>query len=357
MPVELEHRVSKEILVENSEPAIVNFKHFGNFSCAGQTLQNGMTHFRSDDSGYIAYQKFGKQRFVLGDPVIAADRFEEILKAYLSKYPFSSFVQCSKKTALILKSQGYYVTPIGVESLLPLPFRLEGKVRCDIRHLANCSERTGLKIRELEIPQLRSSWLRSTFAGLTNGAVRFPGELRFLAVSGLTLEVSGSRLFAGFDNNRLVGTSLFYPMYDDRKVIGYSEVVPKRSPAAPKGSRVGILLGAIRQFESEGIKVVSLGLSPFHKVKEIYDGCALCNCVETAKLFEMIYRYGNFSFNYRGLSFHKSRFRGIEKAVYFASNKRFPFVELLKIYKLTTGRWLPPVFKRNVREPNERRTG
>ncbi len=340
----------KDIPIERPQPDVVNFKKFGNFPCAGQTLQKNMTHFRLDDSGYIAYQKLGKDRFIIGDPVIAGDRFEEILSAFLSRYPLSSFVQCSKKTALILKSLGCYLTPLGIETFLELPYRLEGAGRCDIRHLANCAKRAGLKIRELQISQLRGDWLCSTFAGLTNGAVRFSGELKFLAVSSLNEQIPGSRIFAGFDNNRLVGTSLFFPMYDNEKVFGYSEVVPKRNPASPKGTRVGVLLGAIRQFESEGVKVVSLGLSPFYKVKETYDSCSVGNCRESAKLFEMIYKYADISFNYKGLSFHKSRFRGIEKAAYFASKKKLPVAELLKIYRLTTGRWLPPVFKRKVRE-------
>ncbi|MCH7691365.1 MAG: DUF2156 domain-containing protein, partial [candidate division Zixibacteria bacterium] len=182
MPTELANIVFKNILFENPESAVVNFMNFGNFPCAGQTLQNDMTHFRLDESGYIAYQKLGKDRFVIGDPVIAIGRFEEILKTFLSKYPLSSFVQCSKKTALILKSLGYYLTPLGIETLLELPYRLAGAGRCDIRHLANCSERAGLKIRELEVSQLKGNWLRSTFAGLTNGAIRFSGELKFLAV-------------------------------------------------------------------------------------------------------------------------------------------------------------------------------
>ncbi|MCH7946993.1 MAG: DUF2156 domain-containing protein [candidate division Zixibacteria bacterium] len=347
---ELTNAVFRKILAESPQSALANFKNFGNFPCAGQTLQKDMTHFRLDQSGYIAYQKLGKDRFVIGDPVIAEDRFEEILKSFLSKYPHSCFVQCSKKTALILKSLGCYLTPIGIETFLKLPYRLEGAGRCDIRHLANCSERAGLKVRELEISQLRGDFLPATFAGLTNGAIRFPGELKFLAVSSFTEKVVGTRIFAGFDNDGLVGTSLFFPMYENGKVFGYSEVVPKRNPAAPKGTRVGILLGAIRQFESEGIKVVSLGLSPFYKVKELYDSCSLSNCRESAKLFEMIYKYADFSFNYQGLSFHKSRFRGIEKAVYFASKKKLPVTELLKIYRLTTGRWLPPFFKRKVRE-------
>ena len=336
--------------VESPELALLNFKNFGNFPCAGQTLHEDMTHFRLDKSGYIAYQKLGKDRFVIGDPVIAGDRFEEILKAFLSRYPFSSFVQCSKKTALILKSLGCYLTPIGIETFLELPYRLEGAGRCDIRHLVNCSEKAGLKIRELEMSQLRGDCLPSTFAGLTNGAIRFSGELKFLAVSNLNEQVAESRIFAGFDNNKLVGTSLFFPMYKDGKVFGYSEVVPKRNPAAPKGTRVGILLGAIRQFESERLKFVSLGLSPFYKVKESYDACSVSNCRESAKLFEMIYKYDNLSFNYKGLSFHKSRFRGIEKVVYFASKNKLPIAELLKIYRLTTGRWLPPVFRRNVKD-------
>jgi lysylphosphatidylglycerol synthetase-like protein (DUF2156 family) len=111
-------------------------------------------------------------------------------------------------------------------------------------------------------------------------------------------------------------------------------------------------MGALRQFEAEGIKLVSLGLSPFHKVSEKSQACSLCNCRLTARLFEQLYRFGEFSFNYRGLSFHKSRFKGDEKTVYYASRSRLPLAELLRIYKLTTGRWVPPLFKHRIPLPS-----
>jgi lysylphosphatidylglycerol synthetase-like protein (DUF2156 family) len=207
-------------------------------------------------------------------------------------------------------------------------------------------------VREIGEMNMISSQLENTFAGLTNGTVRFAGALSFLAQTYPLESYVGARYFAGFYEKKLIGVSAFNPMYRRGEIVGYSEVVPKRSPLAPKGTRVGILIGALRQFEAEGIKLVSLGLSPFHKVKENNQTCPLSNCRLTARLFEQVYRFGELSFNYHGLSFHKSRFKGDEKTVYYASRSRLPLVELLKIYKLTTSRWVPPLFKHRITLPS-----
>jgi len=40
--------------------------------------------------------------------------------------------------------------------------------------------------------------------------------------------------------------------------------------------------------------------------------------------FKLSARYGNTIYNFKGLSFHKSKYRGVERPLYFASNSLCP---------------------------------
>lgn len=40
--------------------------------------------------------------------------------------------------------------------------------------------------------------------------------------------------------------------------------------------------------------------------------------------FQLSERYGNDIYNFKGLSFHKAKYRGTEKSLYFASNNSMP---------------------------------
>ena len=44
----------------------------------------------------------------------------------------------------------------------------------------------------------------------------------------------------------------------------------------------------------------------------------------TRALCQLSARFGNEIYNFKGLSFHKSRYRGVETPVYYASNSLFP---------------------------------
>jgi lysylphosphatidylglycerol synthetase-like protein (DUF2156 family) len=77
---------------------------------------------------------------------------------------------------------------------------------------------------------------------------------------------------------------------------------------------------AIEKFKPEGVEVVNLCLCPFTKLETgiFSDDFAM------RWFFKISERYGGEIYNFKGLSFHKSKYRGTEKALYFASNSAMP---------------------------------
>jgi lysylphosphatidylglycerol synthetase-like protein (DUF2156 family) len=77
---------------------------------------------------------------------------------------------------------------------------------------------------------------------------------------------------------------------------------------------------AMEKFKPEGKEVLNLNLSPFVKLEQ-----GRFNDDLGSKLFfKLSARYGNDIYNFQGLSFHKSKYRGQEKYLYFASNSFWP---------------------------------
>ena len=77
---------------------------------------------------------------------------------------------------------------------------------------------------------------------------------------------------------------------------------------------------AAEQFKSEGKEVLNLMLAPFAKL----DGGKFNDDWATKLFFRISERYGNSIYNFKGLSFHKAKYRGVEKSLYFASNNPMP---------------------------------
>jgi lysylphosphatidylglycerol synthetase-like protein (DUF2156 family) len=77
---------------------------------------------------------------------------------------------------------------------------------------------------------------------------------------------------------------------------------------------------AMEKFKTEGKETLNLLLAPFVKLD-----CGKYNDDLGAKLFfALSARFGNSIYNFKGLSFHKSKYRGTEKSLYLASNSLFP---------------------------------
>ena len=77
---------------------------------------------------------------------------------------------------------------------------------------------------------------------------------------------------------------------------------------------------AVEQFKPEGKEVLNFCLAPFVKL----EAGRFNDDWGTLKFFQLSERFGNRIYNFKGLAFHKSKYRGVEKSLYFASNNPMP---------------------------------
>lgn len=317
---------------------------YGAFPLAGQLIQSTLQYFKYAD-GFIAFQKAGKDTIVIGDPVCHVSDRSKLIRRFLQFHPSAVFVQVHEQTAEILASQGYYLNAFGVERSLSLPYSIAGNRKGDIRHLYNAGKRNRVLVRELSKQETAQLHLYPICASGSHKKkwLALNKEFTFLSRTSSRNLPEGSRVFGGFINDTLVGYSIFDPIFSKNNLRGYAEVAPKRSRLAPKGTRVTILLEAMHQFHTEGAKKVNLGLSPLDHIKLYDESSRFPYSKITQFMLRLLFTRGNMVFNFKGLAFHKSRFRGEISPVYLASRSEIPLKSLYQIFYLTTGYKVPPL--------------
>ena len=288
-------------------------------------------------NSYISYQSIANHSFVLGDPVGPMNERRSVIKRFIDLSKHTTFVQISESTSKILREFGFLVTPFGVESKINLPFSIEGKEKSDLRLLYNRGIDSGLQFRELSTDDVYNENLQEWQMSEKWQTRKIGSCFSFLGWGEVKVSCPDIRLFGGFINGNLIGFSLFGAIYEDGILKGYTELLSRRTLNATKGTRVFILVEALKQFQHENIEFANLGLSPFKDTNKYQTGSSIV----TSSIFRFLFNYGTIFFNFHGLSFHKSRFRGEESAVHFASKSKLPLLELLRIFRLTTGRWMP----------------
>ena len=302
---------------------------FGSFSVAWSLNQDNLVKFENSH-GFLAYREFQSNCFVLGDPICDDANAKQILEDFIKTKDNICFVQISKKTASLLAELGYYINFFGAESILHLPYSLKGKIKREVRNLHNIAIQKNVIVRELKPSEIIEHQKRFTKNCEYSFLIR-PFHLK---------DQSACRVFGAFLHNQIIGYSVFDPIYLNNKIAGYAESINRRSSNAVKGTRVISLLKAGEIFMQEGIKFINLGLLPFYQIEKQKKTETEFSPI-TDILFKLLYNASPFIHNFKGLSFHKSRYHGYLLPKYFASKKKIPIVQLLHIYKLTTGSYFP----------------
>lgn len=310
---------------------------FGNSSLAYHKLQFDIRPSVFEDRVLISYRRMGDHCYILGDPVGPTEALRPAIGNFLSRNPDSTWIQINQRTADVLDEYGYYINCFGVETKIDLPFSLTGKQKADVRLLCNAAKRNRVTIQEIYDRRL----LFSHNQKLRIGYSRRKRPFSFLARPLEYRDEINTRIFGAYRNNQLVAFSLFDPIYENEKIVGYAESITQRLPDAPKGSRTLVLVEAMKQLHAEGIKRMELGVSPYYKIKEHDQNSPYRKNFLTSVIFRSSYAYGDRFYSFQGLSFYKSRYRGEEQPVYFAGRKDFAVFDLLRIYKITTGTWYP----------------
>ena len=129
------------------------------------------------------------------------------------------------------------------------------------------------------------------------------------------------RKFVAYDRDGRVAGFIFYdPMYRDGKVVGYAANISRCNEKRFGRLATAIHMEAMERFKPEGKEVLNLCLSPFVNLER-----GRFNDDFVARLFfQLSVRYGNEIYNFQGLAFHKSKYRGTERPLYFASNSDWP---------------------------------
>jgi alpha-beta hydrolase superfamily lysophospholipase len=309
-------------------------KQHGREALAYATLQEGMEYFIAP-TGYIAYTTVQHpvlspkpRRITLSDPVCAPQHLPELIRAFLADNPRVAFGVISEACAEVLRSMGFKLNCIGYEPELPIQtYQTKGnwKELDMIKRARNEARREGITIREEHAATLNRQELASISAKWIGSKRINDREIWLYARRPVFDNEEDVRKFVAYDNDGKAAGFVFYdPMYREGKVFGYSANIVRCDEQRFGRLATAVHMEAMEKFKVEGKEVLNLLLAPFVKLDR-----GKYNDDFGAKLFfTLSARFGNSIYNFKGLSFHKSKYRGIEKSLYIASNSLVPSNEI-----------------------------
>ncbi|MCI0535461.1 MAG: DUF2156 domain-containing protein [Verrucomicrobiales bacterium] len=305
-------------------------KQYGRESLAYATLQDGMEYF-VHDKGYVAYTSVRHPVFaprarwmVLSDPICAREDLPAVIDQFLKFRPRTAFVVISEQCADVLRERGFKVNCLGYESELPVQtYQTNGNWKdLDlVKRARNEAKREGIVIREESTERIQQANLSAVSnRWIANKKVN-DREIWIYARRPVFEEEDDVRKFVAYDKEgKAVGFVFYDPMYRDGRVFGYSANISRCDESRYGRLGTAVHMEAMEKWKQEGREVLNLMLAPFVKLDN-----GRFNDDRVVKLFlETSARYGNDIYNFLGLSFHKAKYRGSERPMYFASNRLIP---------------------------------
>lgn len=320
--------VSTEDFHFTFEQRMEYMRKYGSHCMSFSTLQPGMKFFDVPGKGFIAYMRKWGNQMVLSDPICHPDDREALLDAFLARFKRSGFVQITEPVARIIRERyGFYTTQFGIETVLDLEnWSLSGKKKQILRTSLNQARKRGIVIREnpeeTRHHELSREWMATR--KIKNR------EIGFLIRPMVMDHEENTRKFFAYQGDELIGFVFFDPIYKDGEIVSYVPNISRFSHDFRQGIFYALITYAIETFKNEGLKEVNLGLSILVLDDENapYESGLLKNAER------LIYRYGNFIYNFKGIEFTKSRFEGKTHRFYCAHQYRFPALKLLAMFKL-----------------------
>jgi len=305
-------------------------KQHGREALAYATLQSGMEYF-VDESGYIAYVTvqhpvFARKprKICFSDPVCAPENYSKIIRHFLSVNPRAAFGCVSEACAEALRGLKFKVNCIGYEVELPIQtYNTKGnwKELDLIKRSRNEAKREGIVIRETPIESVNRDELLALSQKWIGTKKVNDREIWIYARRPILEAEDDVRKFVAFDQEGKVAGFAFYdPMYRDGKIFGYSANILRCDESRFGRLGTAMHMEAMEKFRPEGAELLNLNLSPFVKL----ENGRFNDDFGARMFFKLSVLYGNDIYNFNGLSFHKSKYRGSEKYLYFASNNFWP---------------------------------
>ncbi|MBU2954157.1 DUF2156 domain-containing protein [Marinobacter sp. F3R08] len=304
-------------------------KKFGTHSQSFSTLQPGMQYFDVPGIGYIAYMRKWGATFVLSDPVCAPENFGNLLESFHERFPNASYIQVSKPVVDFLHLRfGLYGTQFGSESRINLKhWSLSGKKKQILRTALNQAEKSGITVKERfsddHTREISEAWIRTRKCK--------SNEIRFL-IRPMEMDYrENERHFYAYQDGKAVGFIYFDPIYRNNEIISYVPNISRANADFRQGIFYTLMAHAMDVFRAEGVPYLDLGLVPLSldPATEHQESRLL------KRLLHEVYDKGNFLYNFKGLEFTKSRFRGNNFKTYCCHRRAIPALEFLAMFKLT----------------------
>jgi len=309
-------------------------RQYVNFALAySVAFQPEMDYF-GDEKGFLAYKKVGSTALVLSNPVAPIGECANLIRRFMREMSDICVWQASRPVAEVLGSLGFSVNGMGMETRIELAgYNFDGpgkrNFRRALRHAADrgyvTAERSASSLERQELKAVSEQWRQTR--RVKNR------EMTFLTRPAVLEDEIDVRKFFAFDREgRLQAFAFFDPIYEVGEVVGYLCSAKRRLPEADTLVGYAILHCAIQVFMKEGIKLLSLGLSPFCGIQDK----ELASDHLVGFWFRQVYRnrlFNRFIYPLRGFASHKGAFGGSVEQTYYAFNRHPSLPRLLKMVK------------------------
>ena len=270
------------------------------------------------------------KRITFSDPVCAPEHRASLIRAFLAEDPRAAFGVISEECAEVLRPMGFKVNCIGYEPSIPIQsYNTKGnwKELDLIKRARNEAKREGITIREEDgasLSRQQEELTRASAKWITTKRIN-DREIWLYARRPIFGHEEDVRKFVAYDKDGAVAGFVFYdPMYREGKVFGYSANIVRCDEQRFGRLATAVHMEAVEKFKAEGAESFNLLLAPFVKLDT-----GKYNDDWGAKVFlALTARFGDRLYNFKGLSFHKSKYRGAERPIYYASNSVFPSADI-----------------------------
>ena len=309
-------------------------RQYGTFSQAySVTFQPGLSHF-GDERGFIAYKMVGRTAMALADPVAPAQEWPRLIADFVQAFRDVVFCQSSRRVVEILAPMQFMINELGIETTLDLAdYTFRGHAKEHLRRANNRIVKLRYDIRECSTEQLGASVAQSISSGWRKTRTMKWRSLSFLLRPIVFGDEPDVRKFYAFDaDGKPVAFVFFDPVYEDGRIVGYTDQFRQRLPAADPKVSYAITYRAIETFKKEGHRWLFLGLSPMAEVhdqefrKNWLVKRAFRFCYESALFNSLIYPL-------KGHHVHKGRYGGTTTPSYFAFNTLPSLPRILKLVR------------------------
>jgi lysylphosphatidylglycerol synthetase-like protein (DUF2156 family) len=301
-------------LKEDFERRLADIRTYGIHSMAYSAMQPEIKIYRdSSFEGFIPYMSVWGIDYVLSDPITPIEQYEIATLSFLEFSKSSVFCQISYNYAKLLSNLGYKVNGFGIENFIDVQkFKVGWRDKKCLKSYLSKLDKQGHHAFEMnpkinQINEINDQWISSK---------QQSKELKFMARPFVGINEKDVRSFYLIQNNQILGFCTFDPIYSDDysgKVSSYTLQHLRVADRAPLGSQDFLILNALSQFKLEGIKEISLGLSPLYKRKN--------SDLRSSKLvdmvFSMIYSTNAF-YNYRTIGQHKDHYKANQTQTFVA---------------------------------------